>query len=130
MPPQDRSVARRIPDASCSRRYLGDRPLRRVLDVQPRREGAVAGAGDDHGPHVRVAAQAVEEAAELEPDLLGEGVQLLRAVDLDVGDVGGGGGDEEVRVVIALEGGHLGYVGRRGCFVGACPVGLQGRGGF
>lgn len=78
-----------------------------VLNVEARGEGAVAGAGEDDGSDVGVVAEAVEDGGELAPYGLGEGVELLRAVDLDVSYEGGGGGDEEVGVGVVFEGRHL-----------------------
>lgn len=93
------------------------------LDVETRREGAVAGAGEDDGADVGVMAEAVEEGAELAPDGLREGVELLGAVDLDVDDEGGRRGDEEVFVGVVFErgGGH---------FCGRMRVGVRFDGGL
>lgn len=92
------------------------------VDVQTRRETPVAGAREDHGPHVRVRRQLPEDLAQLQPHGLEEGVELGRPVDLHVGDEGGaGGGHVEVLVgCVSFELGlllrHLGDLG--GCYSG------------
>lgn len=78
------------------------------LDVEARGEGAVAGAGEDDGTDVRVDGELAKGAAQLEPHGLVEGVELGRAVDLDVGDERGRARDAEVlEARVARELGHV-----------------------
>lgn len=68
------------------------------MHVQAGGEGPITGAGNDHGAHVGVDGEGVNDGFELEPHGLEEGIHLLGAVDLDMGDEGGGSGDQEVLV--------------------------------
>lgn len=66
------------------------------LDVEAGGEGAIAGAREHDDAHVRVGGEGGEDGAQLEPHGLEEGVELGRAVNLDVGDRGRRRGDAEV----------------------------------
>jgi hypothetical protein len=68
------------------------------LDVETRSEGSVTSAGNDDGADVGVDGEGVHDGAELQPHGLNEGIHLIRPVDLDMSNVGGGSGDEEVFV--------------------------------
>jgi len=67
-------------------------------DVQTSAEGTLAGARQHDGTHLRVDRQLVEDTLHLQPHGLVEGVELLRAVDLDVRDIGRRRGNVEVFV--------------------------------
>lgn len=68
------------------------------MHIQASSEGLITGAGNDDGAHFGVDGEGVNDGFELEPHGLEEGIHLFRAVDLDMGDEGGGRGDEEVLV--------------------------------
>lgn len=72
------------------------------LDIQARRKRPLARPAEHHDADLRVHAQLLKGMPKLEPDLLRKGVELLRAVDLDVGDKRRGRADEDVLVGAVL----------------------------
>lgn len=77
------------------------------LHVQPGREGAVAGAGENYDTDIGVMGELVKDDAQLQPHGPQEGVELGGPVDLHMGYIWGRRGYEEVRVeIIAGKGGR------------------------
>jgi len=78
---------------------IQDTTLAGSFDIQPGGEGTVAGAGQNNGPHIRVARQLLEKLTHLEPHGLREGVELVRPVDFNLGHKGSRRGHHIVLVV-------------------------------
>lgn len=70
--------------------------IARSLDIEAGGEGAVAGAGQDDDADFRVDGELAEHATQLKPHSFVEGVELGRAVDLDVSDERGRARDAEM----------------------------------
>lgn len=98
-PPQ-RSQSRDVHFPVVTAPLQGGLALGGGLDVETGSEGTVAGARQDDGTDVSVDGQLAEDGAQLEPHGPLEGVELLGAVDLDMGYEGTGVGNVEVGVLV------------------------------
>lgn len=72
------------------------------MDVEAGCEGAGAGAGEEDGADCGGVGEAAEDEGEVLPHYFFEGIEFLRTIDFDMGDVFGWEGDVEEVVVILL----------------------------